>query len=71
MLTASERALLDVVLETAGDNEKLIRDGIIEALRGVNDPARRQHLWCVLPNAAKTKIRAARKRASQRHLVNV
>ncbi len=69
MLTTSEKALLDVVLQTAGDNENMIRDGVIKALRGINDEARRKHLWCVLPNAAKAKIRAARKKVAQRHLV--
>jgi len=69
MLTTSEKALLDVVVDYAGDNENMIRDGVIRALRGVNDPARRKHLWCVLPNAAKTKIRAAQKKVSQRRLV--
>lgn len=71
MLTASERALLDVVLQTAGDNENMIRDGVIKALRGINDEARRQHLWCVLPNAAKTKIRRAQKKVFQHRLVGV
>lgn len=61
MLTASEKALLDVVLEYANDDETKIRDGVIKALRGVNDPARRKHLWCVLPNVAKAKIRRAQK----------
>lgn len=71
MLTADERALLDMVLGVAGDDEKMIRQGVITALRGVNDPARRQHLWCVLPNAAKTKIRRAQKKVFQHRLVGV
>lgn len=61
MLTNAEKVLLDKVLGVAGDDEKMIRTGIIKALHGVNDPARRQHLWCILPNAAKTKIRQQKK----------
>jgi len=61
MLTTSEKALLDVVLETAGADENKIRDGVIKALRGVNDKARRTYLWNVLSTTAKSKIRRAQK----------
>lgn len=64
MLTTSEKALLDVVLETTGDDENMIRAGVTKALTGIKDDARRQHLWCVLPNAAKTRIRRARQKAA-------
>lgn len=66
MLTDSEKALLDIVLGTAGDDEKMIRTGMNKALNGIKDDARRQHLWCVLPNAAKTIIRRARRHVQQR-----
>lgn len=71
MLTTSEKALLDVVLRVAGDDEKMIRTGIIKALSGIKDDGRRQHLWCVLPNAAKTKIRRAQKKVFQHRSVGV
>lgn len=61
-----EKKLLTVVLEVAGDNEELIEAGIIKALRGVNEPATRRHLWCVLPPAARDKIHRAR----QKHLTH-
>ncbi len=62
MLNATEKKLLDKVLEVAGDRENVIRDGIIKALRGENDPARRTYLWNILSRAAKKRIRAARKK---------
>lgn len=70
MLTASDKALLDVVLETAGDDENRIRDGVIKALRGVHDKARRTYLWNILTRTAKSKIRRAQN-AYQHRLVGV
>ena len=61
MLSASEKALLDVVLQTADGDENRIRDGVIKALRGVDDKARRTYLWNQLSTTAKSKIRRARK----------
>jgi hypothetical protein len=58
-----EKKLLDTVLEVAGDNETMIRDGIIKALRNENDKARRTYLWNVLDRRAKEKIRRARKKS--------
>ncbi|MEX2013667.1 MAG: hypothetical protein WD897_02020 [Parcubacteria group bacterium] len=62
MLTPIERGLLDRVIEVAGDDEKRIRPGIIKALCGVNDRARRTYLWHTLSTAARKKIRRARKK---------
>ena len=58
-----EKRLLDTVLEVAGDDENMIREGIIKALRGENDKARRTYLWNILSKAAKERIRNARKKA--------
>ena len=65
MLTADDKALLEVVLSITGDDEKMIRDGVNRALVGIKDHARRQHLWCVLPNAAKARIRRARQKVAR------
>ena len=77
MLTPDEKKMLEVVLEVAGDDEKMIGRGVIQALygdkasHGEAGRTRRQHLWCVLPNAAKAKIRAAKKKVFQHRLVGV
>lgn len=55
--------LLDTVLGVAGDDEKMIRDGITKALRGVNDKARRTYLWGELARRATKRIRDARRKA--------
>lgn len=60
--SAIEKRLLDTVLEVAGDNENMIRDGIIKALRGENDKARRTYLWNELGRKAKERIRRARQK---------
>lgn len=57
-----EKRLLDTVLEVAGDDENMIRDGIVKALRGENDKARRTYLWNELNRRAKERIRRARQR---------
>ncbi len=57
-----QRKLLEIVFEVAGDNEGMIDDGIIRALRGVNDKARRTYLWNVLSRAAAARIRRARRK---------
>ena len=59
---ASDEILLVRVLEVAGDNEKMIRDGVIKALYGINDPARRTYLFGELSRKATKKIRAARRK---------
>ena len=64
-LTDCEQKMLKVVLEFAGDDEKMIREGIIKALEGVNDKARRVYLWNTLNRAAENKIRQARLRAKK------
>lgn len=60
---SAEEKLLDVVLEEAGDNEDMIRNGIIKALRDVNAKARRTYLWNELDRKAKERIRRARRKA--------
>ena len=64
-LTDDEEKMLKIVLAVAGDDEKMIRDGVNRALVGIKDHARRQHLWCVLPNAAKARIRRARQKVAR------
>lgn len=58
-----EKRLLDTVLEVAGDDETMVREGIIKALRDENDKARRTYLWNVLDRRAKERIRRARKKS--------
>lgn len=58
-----EKKLLDTVLEVAGDDETMVREGIIKALRDENDKARRTYLWNVLDRKAKERIRRARKKS--------
>lgn len=65
-LTSDEKVMLTTVIEVAGDDEKMIRDGIIKALRGENDKGRRNYLWHTLERAAKEKIRRARRKAERR-----
>ena len=57
-----ERMRLNVVLTTAGDDEKMVRAGIIKALRDVDEPARRKYLWNFLNRKAREIIRKARAR---------
>ena len=63
MLTSEEKKLLEKVLDVTGENESMIGEGIKRVLRGYapshgeNGKATRKHLWCVLPGAAKEKIR--------------
>lgn len=57
-----QEKLLDIVLEVAGDNEAMVRDGIIKALRNENDKARRTYLWNVLDRKARERIRRARRK---------
>ena len=54
-----EKAMLDTVLKTAGNEESRVREGIIAALSGVNDKARRTYLWNQLERKALRKIRGA------------
>ncbi|HUY05598.1 MAG TPA: hypothetical protein VMV62_02715 [Candidatus Paceibacterota bacterium] len=61
-LSAYERKLLDAVIEVTGDDESRIRDGIIKALRGIDDKGSRNYFWHLLETKAREKIRAARKR---------
>jgi len=57
-----QKKLLDIVFEVSGDNEALIDAGIIRALRGVKEKARRTYLWNVLSRAAAARIRRARRK---------
>lgn len=68
MLSDTEKIMLATVLEVAGDDEKMIRPGIIKALRGENDRGRRTYLWHTLQTAAKAKIRRARHSADLKTL---
>lgn len=65
-LTEHEKELLAVVIEVTGDDDSRIREGIIKALRGVNEIGPRRYLWRTLERAAREKIRRARKRAEQK-----
>lgn len=62
---AIEKELLNKVLEVAGDNENMIREGISKAIRDVQEPARRTYLWNILTKRATERIRRARRK----HLV--
>lgn len=64
-LSFHEKLLLTKVLEVAGDDEKMVREGIIKALRGENDRGRRGYLWRTLERESRKKIRRARKKAEQ------
>lgn len=72
MLTTSEKALLEVVLETAGDDEKMIHAGVVKAIRGDKasqgeaGKARWKHLWTILPNAAKERMKERIHRVRQK-----
>lgn len=57
-----QKELLEIVLEVAGDDAKMIDDGIIKALRGVNEEARRTYLWNTLSKAAAAEIRRVRQK---------
>ena len=61
---AYQKELLDIVFGVAGDNVEMINEGIVKALRGENDRARRTYLWNVLSKAAAAKIRSARRKFS-------
>lgn len=63
-LTGDEKKMLDIVLGVAGDNENMIRAGLIKALQGQNDKARRKYLWNILNRSAEGRIKLARKKAS-------
>ena len=57
-----QKELLDTVLSVAGDNEDMIREGIIKALQEVNDKARRTYLWNILERKARERIRRSRQK---------
>ena len=59
-----EKELLDVVLGVAGDDGNMIREGVIKALRGIDDKARRTYLWNELTRRATEKLRQARRKAA-------
>ena len=59
-----QKKLLDTVFEVAGDNVEMINEGIVKALRGENDKARRTYLWNTLSKAAAARIRRARRKFS-------
>ena len=61
-LSTYEKKLLEIVLETAGDIEEVIPQGIRTALARFNEhePGRTGYLWRALEKAAKAKIRRAR-----------
>lgn len=61
-MTTDEQEMLDIVLSVAGDDEKQIIAGIVRALVGTNEPARRTYLWGLLSRKAKERIRAAREK---------
>jgi hypothetical protein len=56
-----ERAMLDIVLKVAHDDESLIQKGITSALKDTQDRARRTYLWNTLKRKATEKIRKNRK----------
>jgi hypothetical protein len=62
-LNNDQQARLNVVLSVAGDDEKMIRTGIIKAIRDITEPARRTYLWNFLHREAMERIRRARARA--------
>lgn len=64
VLKPDEKALLDVVLDYAGDIEDMIQGGITKALRGENEKARRTYLWNILSKAARERIRRARQKVA-------
>lgn len=66
MLNDFEKELLKVVIGVTGDDESRIREGLIKALRGHNEPGPRRYLWRTLERAAKDKIRRIRKKAAQK-----
>ncbi len=68
MLTPAEKILLAKVLEVAGTDEGKVKSGVSAAIyseedcRGDTGKARRTHLWAVLPNAARRKIRELKRK---------
>lgn len=62
MMTKGEKALLNAVLEHAGDMEGSIQEGIKKALRDIKDRARRTYLWNLLTRKAKEAIRRAKQK---------
>jgi len=60
----TEKKMLDTVLEVAGDNENMIRVGVIKALHDVHDKARRTYLWNELDRKARERIRRARRKTA-------
>lgn len=65
-----EKDLLGKVIAVAGNDETKIRDGIVEALKGINEKGTRNYLWGLLKTKALQKIRAAR-RSAERHTEQV
>jgi hypothetical protein len=61
-----EKKLLDAVIAVTGDDKKMIREGVIKALKGIKDKARRTYLWNTLTRRAKKKIDGARRNAEKR-----
>jgi len=61
-----EKDLLDKVIAVAGNDENRIRDGIVDALKGISEKGTRNYLWHLLQTKAAQKIRAARRNA-ERH----
>ena len=62
-LAPEEKMLLKNVLEVTGDDERRIRDGVIKALHGIKEEARRTYLWNLLFRVAKKRIRRARRKS--------
>lgn len=60
-LNATEKDLLAKVLNVAGGHEGMIDRGIVTALVGTHDRARRTYLWNILKKAARAKIRRNKK----------
>ncbi len=61
-LSSYEKELLAIVVSVATNDENMIRNGIIKALRNENERGRRNYLWRTLERAAKAKIRRARRK---------
>lgn len=70
MMSATNKALLEVVLGVAGDDEKMIPEGIRKVIRddktshGEAGKARRGYLWRMLSKAAEEKIHRARQKVA-------
>jgi len=66
-----EKVLLAKVISVAGDDPSMVREGVVEALKGTDDRGTRNYLWHTLTTAAMAKIRRARKNAEQTHQLAV